>query len=289
MEFCIRALPCTKNDRNFNIAYSWNDSRLTVLLRKFKSPSLPESFPSLCKMLVLSPGSSERSCCVSGMSLLTPCDSPAVHCPLPTSWLSMLPWYIGKSLNADFSRSQPWWFVSHGMYLASPTLRWQRESLHRQGWVPVYGQAGWKMLEGSKDTLSPPAPGGVGFSLLSPTAMTAGPERLKDHSCAWRRVCRNSISANESMISNGKHSFCAGPGFFLRDQCRSNPLSQRGSFFTGALPEEEQAAGPSRPSCGLCGYHRISGPRASLPGLQGNWGITLTALLPSLLLYEMKY
>jgi len=44
----------------------------------------------------------------------------------------------------------------------------------------------------------------------------------------------------ENRISNGKYSFCAGPAFFLRDQCRSTPLSQS-SFFMGSLPEEEQA------------------------------------------------
>lgn len=176
MEFCIWALPCTKNDRNFNTAYPWNYSRLTVLLRKFKSPSSPESFLLLCKMLVLSPGCSERSCCVSGMSLLTPYDSPAIHCPLPASWLSMLPWYIGKSLNADFSRSQPWWFVSNGMYLASPTLRWQRESLHMQGWVPVYGQAGWKMLEGC---VKPTSTRGCGIQPAQPYSNDSSPRETE--------------------------------------------------------------------------------------------------------------
>lgn len=40
----------------------------------------------------------------------------------------------------------------------------------------MHSQAGWRMLEGAKDALSPLAPGG-GFSLHSPAAMTAGPER----------------------------------------------------------------------------------------------------------------
>lgn len=37
----------------------------------------------------------------------------------------------------------------------------------------------------------------------------------------------------ENMVLNGKHSFCAGPIFFIRDQCSSN--SPKGAPFSWEL------------------------------------------------------
>lgn len=206
MEFCIWALLCTRNDWNFSTAYSWNASRLTVLLSQFKSPSLRESLPLLCKMLVLSPGSSERSRCVSGMSLRLPCHPLPPAC-LMAERVALVRREISKcwllqvtTLVVCQQRDVPGQTLPA---VAKGVLGPARMCLHaRPEWLEdAGGSAGW---------FKPTSTGGCGIQPAQPCSSgswsLAIPERPKDHSCAWCQVCRNSISANVFAVwlCNGK-------------------------------------------------------------------------------------
>lgn len=147
----------------------------------------------LCKTLWLSPGSSKKSRCVSGMSPFVPCNSLSIHCPMPNSWFRALLWYIGKSLNADFFRSQLWWLLA--WYVLGQLHSVVAKEVLGPTRMCLCAWPGWVLSE-VRDALSPLALGDVAFSLHISSETMDGLERLKNHSCAWCQVRRSSILAN---------------------------------------------------------------------------------------------
>lgn len=129
----------------------------------------------------------------------------------------------------------------------------------------MHGQAGWRMLKGAQDALSPPAPGGVGFSLQSPAAMaepggTAPQVNVlavwlfqwkifqKIEMCDQKREEKTPVCPSPSFLAffflfRWKVFLLCWARFLPQRPMQKFPPSQRSPFFLGALPEEEGVQG----------------------------------------------